>query len=499
MGVDKIDDCVVVPNHHDWSEKLKWSRTWSTQIAHGVTGTEDRSNGRRGAYQKIQFRVLAISVEQRARLTARVLEALKTGRACAPFWGRQNITTGIPPIHDVPFGEGFVLESPYWPWQSGDYVFFTVARPMSFENRSLQLDVGGAEVAPYAEDTGFYSTGSPLTTANPIDVTAILEPPPQAVLQCGRVSTGEVIYTLPGFEPGMTVRVILWFAQIDPLVNQTLNRQRMDIRISGVTAELITNYEILDYADGPHDKATGLSVALNPDTNGVINVTLTPSVGGNNTTLVNAIEVHQLTWEMAQLTAGTDATQIAFTGKLLRGVWPVGTTVYPVLFGKLSVDNLEALTTRHGACLLTLEEPLGTGEVAQPGCDEVCVPDPELIDPTRHFTYLPFNATHPPKWPMLVFDPIYDDTGHYDGSHGTFLGHGGTVRPSAAEVAFMLEKAKQNFSESLKVPGVAGGSIIYWRLQEGSGARYQSGYAMEGTWTKTLYGTFLMIQLVYAA
>jgi hypothetical protein len=496
MSVEKINDCVLIPHHSDWSEKFQWSRKWDTQIAAGVTSAEDRSQATPTSYQKISYKTLAISLQERARLTARVLEALKTGRACGPFWARQSITTGGTLGLGVPFGFGLTLENPYWKWQAGDYVFFTTQTPTGFENRSIYLNGGGPTVSGYESDLIYFDTGASITTGAAIDRSPIAEPPPQVVYQSARVSTGIMFMSVGGFNPGLPCRVHLHWAQIDHAINLGANRQKFKVDIIGVDRTSIALVEVLQTA-GAYDTAIAFSAVVTPDKDGMIQIEFTPILGGNNTASINAVEIHQKVYEVIQLTEGTDATQIAFVGHRLLGYWPVGTTVYPLLFGRLSIGNMDALTTRHANCKLTIEEPVGTGTVGVPGtCPaEVCYPDPPFDGELR---VLPYDSNNPPNCPMgiLIFDPTYDANGDFDVT-GHDLGHGGTEVPPGDDLSFMLSKATQAFGQAGLV---ASGNILYWTINpNGFGTYWQSGAAMNGTWIVTLGGSHVSVEIVYCS
>jgi len=492
MSVELVDNCVVIPHLIDWSEKLQWSRKWSTQVVPGVTRAEDRSSGQAGgAYHKIGYRTLNVSLQERARFTARVLEALRSGRACSPFWGRQNMTTGGTLGLGVPFGQGLTVEQPYWRWQSGDYAIFVVQTPLGFDNRSAYINAGASGAGGYVSDSGLYDTGSPLTTISAIDRSSILDPPPEVVYQSGRVSTGSMVYTIGGWNLGLECKVHFHWAQIDHAVNLIGNRQKFKVTVRGDSTETIALVEVLQTA-GAYDTSMGFAVVVPPDRDGRLTITFTPILGGNNTTLINAIEIHQKVWEVIQLTSGTEATQIAFVNHRLLGYWPVGSTVYPLLFGRVTVDDLNALTTRMGDTKITIEEPLGTGELAVNSCPaEVCYPDPPFDG--GELTAYPYDPFHPPACNYTSYEPVYDGTGNFDVSgHG--LGHSGTIPGN--ELNFMIGKALANLGQSgLPVAG----KVVYWQIVDGgpNSPYWQSGSAIEGNWSITLTGEFLQITLVY--
>lgn len=121
MSVELINDCVVLPESVNWKDRVAWSRRWDTQIVPGVTGGEERSSGRVAPLQTLEYSVTTFSIPERARLNARILAGLKSGRAVCPFWGRgQQISVPEPqPWEDSGAGNtaivsGLIPGQIYW-------------------------------------------------------------------------------------------------------------------------------------------------------------------------------------------------------------------------------------------------------------------------------------------------------------------------------------------------------------------------------------------------
>ncbi len=89
MSVELINDCVVIPHLCDWSQAPQEINQYpKVSVVRSATGAEDRSTGGAQMHRSFEYRVLTFSARDRAKLTARILEALKRGRACIPYWAR---------------------------------------------------------------------------------------------------------------------------------------------------------------------------------------------------------------------------------------------------------------------------------------------------------------------------------------------------------------------------------------------------------------------------
>lgn len=110
---------IIFP-HNGWStgQRLKWSRKWETELGVAISGQEQRAALRAWPRHKLTCGLLAESLQERCRLDARVDAALKSGYACAPFFGR-----GCPLAAAAGNGaDALTIVSPAnWPWAAGDY------------------------------------------------------------------------------------------------------------------------------------------------------------------------------------------------------------------------------------------------------------------------------------------------------------------------------------------------------------------------------------------
>ncbi|HVY72159.1 MAG TPA: hypothetical protein VHH73_19660 [Verrucomicrobiae bacterium] len=133
MSVTLVNNCVLIPNPPHWGSPLKWRRQWSSAVAPGVTGAEDRSSLRTKPLLRIEFTLLAATPSERALLEARLLAALRLGRAAVPFWARP--TPVEPPGADI--NSLGMTTSGLWPWAAGDWVYFPPSPGVAEEFRQL--------------------------------------------------------------------------------------------------------------------------------------------------------------------------------------------------------------------------------------------------------------------------------------------------------------------------------------------------------------------------
>ncbi len=118
MSSELINGHVLIPDLANWGSGVQLSRQWQTEIGETVTGAEDRGALRQVPRLELDFEIPTLTQEQRARFEDRLREALKSGKAAVPFWGRaSDLATDAS-------GTSAELATTNWPWQVGDYVFF---------------------------------------------------------------------------------------------------------------------------------------------------------------------------------------------------------------------------------------------------------------------------------------------------------------------------------------------------------------------------------------
>lgn len=395
MSVDLVQDCVVLPHPPNWDQAVNWSRKWATSIAAGVTGPQDRAAGRTKPLQKISFTPLAQTLN-RTLLAQRLLEALRRGKACSPFWTRPS------PLLADASGTSATVDS-LWPWAVGDYAFF-VRKRSRLQNTLLQIDAGGAAVSPFLVDQ-FFSGGSEFSTATAVNTSGVSDPAPAAVYQScrqgvyGPAST-TFTYTFSGLDPSVTCLVRLHFASIDP--NDLNHHPDLKLTVSGDGSQTALHQPI--EAAGGQFIATVKEFRIAPSWNGSLTVTVASNqnYGADfGPTLLNALEICQYSWETRTLIAPSGVGQLTWSGAL-KGTYPAGEEVFPVIFGTPAAEDMSAITSRLGSTQITIEEPIGDGQLATPGSCPAEVCDPWDIPFPQRDGQPPFWGSGAPSDPTSI-------------------------------------------------------------------------------------------------
>lgn len=378
MTIETINGCILIPDRCNWAVKPKWSRRWPDNIVGAATAAEDRSALRSQPMERIEFAALAPTVWERNQLIARVMQAIKTGNAALPNWGRPAYTLTGTDALDVT-----VKTQP--PLAVGDWVLIVNPKGL-IGSRVLRINCGGSLSGEWIADR-FYDTGVTLGTTNTIVTTGLVEPAPQAVYKAARSVVGEnapasIKYTLSGFLPGVAATVRLHFAELDPDMGGTYQR-KMDVVVAGADKTTWSSYEIYAAA-GALDKADILTAMVTPGSDGRITVTVTgvyPHVVGIPSPFyypasINGIEVFQSSFVARQLTQ-VDAGHL-YWGERLRAYFPAGSMIVPLICGRFGLNGNVAQLTDHMAAVPAMyaEEPATTGSVAVPG---LC-PVPDTLD-----------------------------------------------------------------------------------------------------------------------
>lgn len=118
MSIEIINGHVLLPELPNWQQGAELTRRWETEIQETVTGAEDRGAMRTVPRLELSYEIATLTQEQRARLENRLREAMKSGKAAVPFWGRAS------DLASAASGTGAELATTNWPWQTGDYIFF---------------------------------------------------------------------------------------------------------------------------------------------------------------------------------------------------------------------------------------------------------------------------------------------------------------------------------------------------------------------------------------
>src|SRR6187431_2264601 len=86
-----IDGHVLIPHRANWREQPDWQRAWRTEIGGGLVGHEARIAPRVAPRIRLSWTISARDLQDRALLEARLIAARKSGKACAPYWGRSCV------------------------------------------------------------------------------------------------------------------------------------------------------------------------------------------------------------------------------------------------------------------------------------------------------------------------------------------------------------------------------------------------------------------------
>jgi len=117
VSVETINGHVLFPHAPNWETEPDWQRSWQTFISDAVAGQESRFGMRDQALTRLDWTVLALDLQERARLEDRMLAAKKSGKACAPHWGRASMLAS--PVTSTTV----TVAATVWPWAVDDYLF----------------------------------------------------------------------------------------------------------------------------------------------------------------------------------------------------------------------------------------------------------------------------------------------------------------------------------------------------------------------------------------
>lgn len=114
-----INGYTLFPHDANWGKLPKWGRRWQTGIATGLTGRETRGGFRSLPLQSLTYTINTRSISERGTLNIRVHEALKSGLACVPFFGRGTALAAAATAGDSTVQISDV--STIWEWAVNDY------------------------------------------------------------------------------------------------------------------------------------------------------------------------------------------------------------------------------------------------------------------------------------------------------------------------------------------------------------------------------------------
>lgn len=110
----------LFPHAADWSVAPAWRRRWQTGISAGVSGREQRQALRARPRHTLEVSVRTRSLAERARLDARMDQALTSGYGCLPFFG---FGSGLAAAAAAGAGAVTLADAAApWAWAAGDYL-----------------------------------------------------------------------------------------------------------------------------------------------------------------------------------------------------------------------------------------------------------------------------------------------------------------------------------------------------------------------------------------
>jgi hypothetical protein len=117
MALELINNFVLLPHAPNWSDPPAWSRAWQTGVAEAVTGDESRAALRGQPRISLTWLISTRTPEEETQLDDRLRAAKKSGKACAPYWGRGDLLTA------AVTAEAVHLEDMLFDWRIGDWIF----------------------------------------------------------------------------------------------------------------------------------------------------------------------------------------------------------------------------------------------------------------------------------------------------------------------------------------------------------------------------------------
>ncbi len=113
-----VNDFVLFPHRANYGTEPSWQRRWENQVVDSEFGEESRAGLRAVPRVLIQWGITSRDIAEQSQLMDRILAARKSGKACAPHWGRGS------ELAAAVTGTAVAIESDStWPWQAGDFAF----------------------------------------------------------------------------------------------------------------------------------------------------------------------------------------------------------------------------------------------------------------------------------------------------------------------------------------------------------------------------------------
>lgn len=221
----------------------------------------------------------------------------------------------------------------------------------------------------------------------------------------GVVRPGQaIVYTIPHLLKGVECQVRLHFAELQSGFDGSTARRQFTIVVQGDDKITAPGFEPYAAAGDALNKAVAVDLTVRANGEGKLTITLIPEApyffAG-----INAVEIYQRAWEVVELIEGTEEHQLVWE-QPLKGYWAKDWLVWPAFFGRASIDQARALTGMHADLRLTVQEPLGSGELGVNTCPaEVCPLDPFMELPTP--VVLTVNPNRPLNPGEQAFRPTW--------------------------------------------------------------------------------------------
>jgi RHS repeat-associated protein len=145
----------------------------------------------------------------------------------------------------------------------------------------IAINVGGGSVGMFGPDQGG-SGGNPYSYLNPIDLTGVSNPAPEAVYQTGRYSS-DFTYTFPGLGAGANCTIRLHFAET---YFNSAGQRVFNVSVNGITH--ITGLDVYAAAGNHKNKAVINEINTNADASGNIAIRFVATV---DNAIISGIEI----------------------------------------------------------------------------------------------------------------------------------------------------------------------------------------------------------------
>lgn len=148
-----IDGHVLLPHQADWSRSPSQKRVWRSNVAAALTGFEDRSSLRSGAWLNLSYDVLPTDHVERARLEDRARAAARAAKVAVPHWGMGCALNASVEAEDA----DVVFDRSNHGFAKGTLLFFQSSEPSAYDEWDVAVVavVGGDGNVTLSSGLGF--------------------------------------------------------------------------------------------------------------------------------------------------------------------------------------------------------------------------------------------------------------------------------------------------------------------------------------------------------